>query len=104
MLGPFKHIEFQDFHCSPLLMRPKDNGNRRVILDLSFPRGASVNEAVIREAFDGTSFTLKFPTVDDIVEQIKATQGRVLLSKIDISRAIRNLRVDPVDAFRFGIQ
>ena len=103
ILGPFPDITFQKFHCSPLLTRPKDNGKRRVILDLSFPKGASVNDAVHRDAFDGTPFTLKFSTVDDILEGIRSSKGRVLLSKIDIARAFRNLRIDPVDAFRFGI-
>ena len=27
-----------------------------------------------------------------------------MLAKIDISRAFRNLRVDPADAFKFGIK
>ena len=27
-----------------------------------------------------------------------------MLSKIDVARAFRNLRVDPVNAFKFGIQ
>ena len=103
ILGPFPEVTFNKFHCSPLLTRPKDMGKRRVILDLSFPKGASVNDAVINEAFDGIPFTLKFSTVDDILEKIRSAKGRVLLSKIDIARAFRNLRIDPVDAFRFGI-
>ena len=82
---------FNKFHCSPLLTRPKDNGKRRVILDLSFPKGASVNDAVDSQAFDGTPFTLKFSTVDDILDKIRAAKDRVLLSKIDIARAFRNL-------------
>ena len=104
ILGPFSKVVSKKFHCSPLLTRPKDNGRRRVILDLSFPKGASVNDAVVRESFDGTTFRLKFPTVDDILDKVRAIGGRVMLSKIDVARAFRNLRVDPVDAFRFGIQ
>ena len=104
ILGPFNKVPFKKIHCSPLLTRPKDNGKRRVILDLSFPRGASVNDTVVREIFDGTPFTLKFPTVDDILQKVRSFEGRVLLSKIDVARAFRNLCVDPVDAFRFGIQ
>ena len=64
----------------------------------------SVNDAVTREVFDDIPFTLKFPTVDDILNKVRSHKGRVLLSKIDIARAFRNLRIDPVDAFRFGIQ
>ena len=104
ILGPFNKVPLEKFHCSPLLTRSKDNDKRRVILDLSFPNGASVNDAVTREAFDDVPFTLKFPTVDDILDKVRSHKGRVLLSKIDIARAFRNLRIDPVDAFRFGIQ
>ena len=64
----------------------------------------SVNNRVTRNLFDGQQFLLKFPTVDHIIDQITATEGRVLLAKIDIARAFRNLRVDPVDAFKFGIK
>ena len=42
--------------------------------------------------------------MDHIIEQIKATEGSVLLDKIDIARAFRNLRVDPANAFKFGIK
>ena len=64
----------------------------------------SVNDRVTRNLFDGQQFLLKFPTVDHIINQIKATEGRVLLAKIGIARAFRNLLVDPADAFKFGIK
>ena len=104
MLGPFPNIHYDEFHCSPLLTRPKDGNKRRVILDLSYPRGVSVHDAVTKEKFDNLEFTLTFPTIDNIVDQIKATQGRVLLAKIDMARAFRNLRVDPADTFKFGLK
>ena len=37
LLGPVQHIVHPHYHCSPLKTRPKDNGSRRVILDLSYP-------------------------------------------------------------------
>ena len=42
------------------LTRPKNDNNRRVILNLSFHAGASLNNAVTRDLFDGRPFTLKF--------------------------------------------
>ena len=104
MLGPFDHIDAPFYHCSPLLTRPKGNNDRRVILNLSYPAGASLNDAVTKHLFDGQAFTLKFPTVDSIVDAIKKIKGRPMMAKIDISRAFRNLRVDPADAFKFGIK
>ena len=44
MLGPFDTIDSTDIHCSPLLTRPKDSGKRRVILDLSYSKGMSLND------------------------------------------------------------
>ena len=59
-------------HCSPLMTRPKDLNKRRVILDLSYPQGASVNDYVFKDRFDGYAFMLRFPSMDDIVEEINA--------------------------------
>ena len=73
-------------------------------MNLSFPAGASLNDAVTRDIFDGTPFTLRFPSVDDILESIRAVQGTAMLAKIDVARAFRNLRVDPVDTVKFGIK
>ena len=59
MLGPFDTIDSTDIHCSPLLTRPKDFDKRRVILDLSYPKGTSLNDFVTRSSFDGDDFALK---------------------------------------------
>ena len=102
ILGPSNYIADGNYHCSPLLTRPKDTNDRRVILNLSHPKGQSVNDCVDKVRFDGRSFTLKFPSVDDIVERILEVEDP-LLFKIDVARAFRNLRVDPVDALKFGL-
>ena len=62
-----------------------------------------MNDNVDKLHFDGREFILKFPTIDDICEEIRTNPNEVLLSKIDISRAFCNLRVDPDDALKFGI-
>ena len=104
ILGPFDDIPYYEFHCSPLLTRPEDIDKRRVILNLSYPSMNLVNDKVTRNFFDGQQFLLKFPTVDHIIDQIKATEGRVLLAKIDTARVFRNLRIDPADTFKFGLK
>ena len=103
ILGPVDAINTKHYHCSPLLTRPTDSNKRRVILNLSYPYGASLNDAVDKTRFDGMKFNLKFPTVDDIVTEILQIKGDIYLSKIDVARAFRNLKVDPVDALKFGI-
>ena len=75
-----------------------------MILNLSYPAWASLNDPVIKDLFDDLHFTLKIPTVDNILDSVRNIKGRAMLAKIDISRAFRNLRVDPADAVKFGIK
>ena len=104
ILGPFDKPPCEHIHCSPLLTRPKDGNKRRVILNLSYPYGGSVNDQVDKQHFDGSEFILRFPTIDDIVAEINKLGDDVVLAKIDVSRAFRNLRVDPADTVKFGIK
>ena len=104
ILGPVDNIQCPEYHCSPLLTRPKDGDKRRIILDLSYPQGASVNDQVDKTLFDKQPFLLKFPTIDDIVQEIVKDSVDKSIFEIDIGRAFRNLRVDPADALKFGIQ
>ena len=90
------------FHCSPLLTRPKDVVKRRVIVNLSHPYGRSVNEFVDEFRFDHRPFTLKLISTDDIVKEILSLHDPMLF-KIDVARAFRNLRVDPVDIMKLGM-
>ena len=97
VLGPFKQLPFP-CHVSPFLTRAKPNStNRRVILDLSFPPGNSVNAGVSKDKYLGSYFELKYPSVDHIVDSLKQLGPTALLYKIDISRAFRHIRIDPVD-------
>ena len=101
-LGPVVHINSKHYHCLPLLTRPKDTDKRHAILNLSYPYGASVNDKVDKLHFDGWHFTLKFPSIDDVVEDILATDDPVFF-KVDVARVFRNLLVDLGDTLKFGI-
>ena len=91
-------------HYSPLLTRPKDHNKRCLILDLSYPKGQSLNDQIDRHLFDGSPFCLKFPSVDDIIKEIVKHGDDVTLAKIDMARVFRNLQVDPANAFKLGIK
>ena len=104
MLGPMTSPPCEDFHCSPLLTRPKDKDKRRVIVNLSYPKGNSVNDLVDRQHFDHSEFALKFPTVEKIASESLNFGTEGFLAKVDVARAFRNLRVDPADALKFGIK
>ena len=49
--GPFHAPPFPVTHCSPLGAVPKGDGSYRIILDLSSPRGSSVNDGISKEEF-----------------------------------------------------
>ena len=108
ILGPIKATCSEPIHavihCSPLLTRAKDIDKRRVILDLSYPQGSSLNDQVDKLAFDNSKFLLKFPSIDDIVQELGLHGDDVTIAKIDVARAFRNLRVDPADAVKLGIK
>ena len=108
ILGPIRDMgnnpKHSVIHCSPLLTRPKDLDKRRVILDLSYPQGLSLNDQVDKLAFDTSKFLLKFPSIDDIVQELCDHGDDVTIAKMDVARAFRNLRVDPADAIKLGIK
>ena len=87
-----------------MLTRPKrDTTKLRVVLDLSFPDGLSVNSEIPRTHLDGAAFKLRLPTVHDLAA-IVATLGQGChLYKIDLSRAYRQLRSDPLDWALLGL-
>ena len=88
-----------------MLTRPKtDSDSRRVIVDLSWPHGKSVNDLVCQDTYMGTPFKLKFPSVDDITARIRDLGCKCLLYKIDLQRAFRHLKLDPADINRTGLQ
>ena len=92
-----------NIHCTPLLTRPKDLDKSRVILDLSYRQGLSLNDQVDKLAFDNSKFLLKFPSIDNIVQEM-CSHGDITIAKIDVARPFRNLRVDPADTIKLAIQ
>ena len=103
LLGPFKHTPHPEFHCSPLLTRPKDGDKRRVIVDLSFGEGDAVNQVTDKTTYEGIPFTLQLPTLDHMLAQILELNKPKLI-KVDVSRAFRNVPIDPRDAIQCGFQ
>ena len=99
MRGPFTAPLFNEWwRTNPLLTRPKkDSLDLRVILDLSFPEGSSVNSHILREELDGAAFKLRLPSPLDLARLIAKIGPNCRLYKIDLSRAYRQLRGDPLD-------
>ena len=66
VLGPFLKNPFnRPCFFSPLNTRDRrDSTQKRIILDLSFPMGNSVNGGVDKSKYLGNDIVFKFPTVD----------------------------------------
>ena len=77
--------------------------HRRVIIDLSFPQGLSVNAGICRDRYLDTPFFLKLPTIDTITNQIKVLGKGCMLYKIEISRAFRHVKLDPREYYLLGL-
>ena len=86
ILGPFESNPIIGGHSSPFMTRHKPNSeHRRVIIDLSWPLGASVNAGIDKHTYLGSEFELTFPSVDDITEELKRLGRGALLYKVDVS-------------------
>lgn len=85
-------------HFSPFMTRAKtDSVDRRVIIDLSWPESHSINHFTTSNVYLGTVYKLQYPTVDIITDMLAAKGKGTYMFKIDLSRAFRQLRVDPAD-------
>ena len=95
---PFKDNPFnRPCYFSPLSTRDKkDSLEKRIILDLSFPEGNSVNDGIDKTKYLGEDIILKFPTVDKLAQIMVSLGKGCLLYKTDLKRYYRQIFVDPV--------
>lgn len=97
IIGPFDTVPFpQGFVVSPLnTVEKRHSKERRVIVYLSWPCGRSVNDGIRSDSFLGEPLSLRYPTIDDIVDTV-ITMGRgCYLYKCDFKKAYRQFPVDP---------
>lgn len=100
LMGPFRDNPL----CVPLAIAPlqtvpkKDSTDRRVVCDLSFPEFTSTNAGIPGDTYLGEPFQLRYPGVDDLVNIILDKGRGCLMWKRDLSRAYRQLPIDPGDS------
>ena len=75
-----------------------DSEDRRIILDLSFPKGYSINDYFSKDFYLGEKISLSYPGVDDLVNIIKCKGRGCLLFKRDLRRFYRQIRIDIEDS------
>ena len=100
---PFEDLDL-DIHISPLMAREKQNSTqRRTIMDLSWPKGFSVNDAIHKCKYLDSYFYLQYRSVDHIIKKVKEIGPGALLYKVDISRAFKHICIDPGDIDLLGL-
>ena len=94
MLGPFPLSWRDRLHINRFGLIPKghDTGKFRLITDLSYPRGRSVNDGI-----DSDLTSLSYISVDNVAELVQQLGRGSLLAKVDIESAYRLVPVHPQD-------
>lgn len=93
ILGPLDDIPFPNFHISPLGLRQKKEPNEyRLIHDLSFPKGQSVNDGI--EEYKGH---VTYAKLSDAIASIRELGPNCYLSKVDIEHAFKIIPVHADD-------
>ena len=70
----------------------------RVCGDMSFPPGASVNDGIPNDMYEGDPYKCKLPTIWDFLAQVRQIGLEdVVIAKADFSRGYRQLLIDPAD-------
>ena len=95
MVGPLPDTpSLPRLHVNRFGVIPKghNTGKWRLITDLSFPQGSSVNDGI-----DATLCSLAYTTVDEVASLIAQFPPGALLAKIDIESAYRLIPVHPQD-------
>lgn len=105
LCGPFNSNPLiKDLVISPMQIVYSRSAKPWVVVDLSFPVGSSVNGGIPKDTYLGKPFTLRLPGIDAVVNIIYELGAGCWLFKKDLSRAYRQLRVDPRDYRLLGLQ
>ena len=99
VLGPLDPSEFPYVHTSRFGVIPKGSSEKwRLIVDMSSPEGASINDGIPRELC-----SLSYVSVTDAAQGV-VEQGRgALMAKVDVRSAYRNIPVHPEDRWMMGM-
>lgn len=96
--GPYTSKPFENFICSPLGLVPKKSqGEFRIIHDLSFPEGNSVNEHIPRD-----KAVVQYESIENVIQLIKKFGVGALMAKLDIENGYRNIPIHPLDYHFLG--
>ena len=99
MAGPFDIPPFDNFHTSPLaVVEKKKKGSYRLIQNLSYPEGESVNDEIPK-----ARGTVKYQNLDNAIDSILQLGPGCILSKSDVEHAFKVIPVAVDDQPKMGI-
>ena len=83
MLGFFQSNPFANkAYLSPLNTQDKkDSEEKGIIVDMSFPKGNSINDGIKNDFYLDEQICLKYPTVDKLMEIVKKKGKGCMLFK-----------------------
>ena len=89
------------FHCSPIgiVLKPDQPGKFRLIVDLSAPKGRSVNDGIPQELC-----SLNYTSVNEATELVMACGKGALMAKLDLRSAYHMVPVHPDDQVLLGLK
>ena len=99
--GPFASPPVPLLHVSSFGVIPKkgQRGKWHLIVDLSSPGEASVNDGI-----NPDEFTLHNTTVDQFIRMVSQFGQGALMAKFDVEAAYRNIAIHPSDRFLLGMK
>ena len=101
ILGPFSPGSILIGQINRLGVVPKGHtpGKWRLITDLSFPEGASVNDGI-----DSCFCSIHYTSVDETAKAAQSLGAGTLMAKLDVQAAYRLVPVHPDDHSLMGFQ
>ena len=103
MLGPFEDAPISELCYSPLMSVPKEDTNRRVIVDFSYPAGRSVNDGISKVSYLDLQIEFCLPSVQSMINRLNDLGPGCLLYKRDLKGAFRQFNIDPGDYCLTGV-
>ena len=99
--GPFPSIPIPNLQVSSFGVKPKTGqpGKWRLIIDLSFPGGYSINNGISAD-----EFSMHYITLDQIIHMVAKHGSRAMMVKFDVETAYRNIAVHPEDWYLLGMK
>ena len=96
-----EEAESLGIHCSPIGIIPKKNkpGKWRLIVDLSSPTDASVNDGIQKELC-----SLSYTSIDAVADKVLSLGKGTFIAKMDIKQAYRMVPVNPTDRWLLGMR